>query len=270
MRLNEVVVTGLGVVLPNCDRRELFWQHLSQGQSQLTWEEDPSEPGRHLPMGRVKDFDPDRYFDGEIPAKHYRRYHREQQLYLASVILARRDARLQLSDVPPERVGIFSGTSRGNFAFWHERALRERELPVSELYGQRELMVGVPGQAANLAAAAFGIQGPTYTFNGTCSSGAIAIGHALREVQLGFVDVAFGTGHDCPLIAPLYQMYKKVELLSYEREDPRRAVRPFVGHSRNAFAEGAVTLVLENAEHARARGAPVLATLAGYQYGNTG
>jgi 3-oxoacyl-[acyl-carrier-protein] synthase II len=65
-------------------------------------------------------------------------------------------------------------------------------------------------------------------------------------------------------------MYRDANLISLEREDARRAIRPYVGYSTNAFGEGAVTLVLESATHAAARGARVIATLDGYKYGNNG
>ncbi|MHB8874935.1 MAG: beta-ketoacyl-[acyl-carrier-protein] synthase family protein [Myxococcaceae bacterium] len=269
MRKREVVITGLGPLLPNCDSRECFWRQVSLGQSQLTLEEDPSDHSRQVPQGRIRDFDPSRYL-GELPEKHYRRYHREQQLYLASVLLARDDAGLDLGALPPERVGLFDGSSRGNFAFWYEKIRSEHERPLHESYTPREVMVGLPGQAVAIAAAALKIRGPAFSFNGSCSAGAIAIGHAFRELLSGRIDVAFGTGHDVPLVAPIYQMYKTAELLAQVPEDPRSAVRPYVDHSRNALAEGAVTLVLETREHAERRGARILATMGGFEYGNTG
>jgi 3-oxoacyl-[acyl-carrier-protein] synthase II len=68
----------------------------------------------------------------------------------------------------------------------------------------------------------------------------------------------------------LYSMYRDAGLLSQEREDPRRAIRPFVDCSRNAFGEGAITLVLETREHADRRGAVPLASIGGFKYGNNG
>jgi 3-oxoacyl-[acyl-carrier-protein] synthase II len=165
---------------------------------------------------------------------------------------------------------LFDGTSRGNFGYWYERIREEQRHTLRQIYGQNELVVGCPGQAVNLAAALLHVHGPVYTFNGTCSAGAIAIGHALRELESGRIDVAFGTGHDCPLLPPIFQMYKACELLAFGAGDPKTTVRPYAGHSRNVFAEGAVTLVLERADHARRRGARVIATLAAYEYGNYG
>lgn len=265
----DVVVTGIGPILPNCDTRAAFWQHVSQGESQLSLEPHPSVPDDLVPMGRIKAFDPEKYLH-ELPERFYRRYHRELQIYLASLLGARDDASLSLSRVAPERIGLFDGSSRSNFELWYELIQRERESPINDIYTRRELVTGMPGGAVGVAASLLKIRGPAYSFSGTCSSGGMALGHAFREIRSGEIDVAFATGHELPLVAPFFAMYEDAQLLSTEREDARRAVRPFVDFSTNAFGEGAVTLVLESREHAEARGAEILALLCAYRYGNNG
>jgi len=265
--LHEVVVTGVGVILPGCDSREQFWQQLCDGQSQLTLESDPVDHVAYA-VGRVHDFDPRKYL-APIPEHLYANWHREQSFYVASLLLACRDAAFDVAQLASERVGLYDGTSRGSFAFWYEQIKSKLEHP-SQRFTSRELNLGMPGQAVGLAAATLGIKGPTYTFNGTCASGVIALGHAYRELQSGRIDLALGTGHDAALVAPLFQMYRDANLISHESTTASQAIRPYAGHSTNAFGEGAVTLVLETREHADARGAPVLATIAGYRYGNGG
>jgi 3-oxoacyl-[acyl-carrier-protein] synthase II len=264
--LHEVVVTGVGAVLPNCDSRETFWQQLRDGQSQMAIEPDPAD-GIPCAMGRVRDFDCARYMDG-IPARLYQGCLREQQLYLASVVQAARDAGLALDDLPGVRTALFDGTSRGNFAHWYE--LIHHKVHDASRFSPRDLNLGMPGQAVGLAAAILGVQGPTFTFNNSCASGVVAIGHAFRELQSGRIDIAFGTGHDAALITPLYQMYRDAGLVSAERESPELAIRPYAGSSANAFGEGAVTLVLERREHAEARGAVPLAQVVAFRHGNGG
>jgi 3-oxoacyl-[acyl-carrier-protein] synthase II len=265
----EVVVTGIGPMLPNCVDRSALWSHLRDGRSQLVFEPVRGVTDERWPVGRIHDFDAERWL-GRFPARFYQRYHREQQLYLASLVIAMDDAGLAPAQLAPERTGVFDGTSRGNFDYWYERVRDEHRCRPEELYTRRELLVGTPGQAANLAAGLFGIRGPVYTFNATCCSGAVAIGHAYRDLVRGEIDVALATGHDAVLGAPLYHMYRDAGLLSDERGDARRAVRPFVDHSRNAFGEGAVTLVLERRDHAERRGAAALATIGGFKSGNNG
>lgn len=264
---NEVVVTGVGVLLPNCDTRETFWRQLRDGQSQMAIEPDPADA---IPcaMGRVRDFDCGRYMAG-IPERFYQACHREQQLYLASVVQAARDAGLELSDFASSRTALFDGTSRGNFAHWYELIHHKLHDPKGR-FSSRDLNFAMPGQAVGLAAAILGVQGPTFTFNNSCASGAVAIGNAFRELQSGRIDVAFGTGHDAALIEPIYQMYRDTGLISNEREDPELAIRPYAGSSANAFGEGAVTLVLETRAHAEARGAVALAQIVAFRHGNGG
>ncbi|HYJ10751.1 MAG TPA: beta-ketoacyl synthase N-terminal-like domain-containing protein [Polyangiaceae bacterium] len=265
--LREVVVTGIGAILPNCDSRQALWDQLSSGQSQMQIEPDPAD-GIPCAIGRVRNFDCTRYMKG-VPEQLYRSCHREQQLFLASLLSAARDAGLELGELASSKVGLFDGTSRGSFAHWYELIHHRVHDPKSR-FSPRDLNHGMPGQAVGLAAAMLGVQGPTYTFNNSCASGLVAIGNAFRELQAGRIEVAFGTGHDAALIAPLYQMYRDAGLLSNERQHPELAIRPFAGSSANAFGEGAVTLVLETLEHAEERGAQPLAQVLAYRHGNGG
>jgi 3-oxoacyl-[acyl-carrier-protein] synthase II len=229
----------------------------------------PGGDGECWPVGRIAGFEAQRWL-GRFPRKYYERYHREQQLYLASIMIAIDDAELDVAGVPRDRIGIFDGTSRGNFDFWYERTRAETRLAANELYTRRELLSATPGQAANLAASLLGVTGPVYTFNVTCCSGAVAIGQACDALERGDVDVAFASGHDSSLQTPMYWMYRDAGLLSTECDDARRAIRPYVDCSRNAFGEGAITLVLETREHAARRGAAPLATIRGWKLGNNG
>ncbi len=262
-------MTGVGVMLPRCDHRDLFWSQLSTGESQLAFEPDPSDPGLLVAMGRLHGFDPTHYL-AELPERFYARYHRELQVYLASLLRARDDAGLDLALCKPERVGLFDGSSRTNFEHWYELIRRETDTNARQVYTRRELITGLPGETVGVAASILKTRGPAYVFNGTCSSGAMAIGHAMKEIRCGDIDVAFAGGHDFALVGPLFSMYRDANLISPEQQDARRAVKPYVGHSTNAFGEGSVILVLEAREHAEARGAVPLASVAGYRYGNNG
>lgn len=263
--LHDVVVTGIGAILPNCDTSELLWRHLRDGESQLAIEPDPGDE-IDCAIGRVRDFECAKYLP-DVPARLFQHCSREQQFYLASVASACVDAGLPLESFASEEVGLFDGTSRGSFAFLYELAsAREKVRPTL-----RDLnMAALPGQTVGIAASILGVRGPTYTCNGTCSSGAIAIGTAFREIQAGRVQVAFGTGHDAALVAPLFQVYRDAGLVSNEAHEPGLAIRPYGGSFANAFGEGAVTLVLEAREHAERRGATILAEVVAYRHGNGG
>ncbi|MGZ3420198.1 MAG: beta-ketoacyl-[acyl-carrier-protein] synthase family protein [Polyangiales bacterium] len=267
--MREVWVTGIGVILPGCDRRALFWEQVSKGESQLTIEQSPVVPDESIVVGRVDSFDPAQRL-AEIPERFSSRYHRELQMWLAALLGARDDAALDFARLRSDRVGLFDGSSRLNFGLWYDLVRREVDTPRSELYTRRELITGLPGETVGVAASLFKIRGPTYVFSGTCSSGAIAIGHAYREVAYGHIDVAFAGGHDFALLPPIFAMYRDAQLLATETSDPKRAVRPYVDHSTNAFGEGAVTLVLESRAHAESRGKKPIAGIAGYAFGNNG
>jgi 3-oxoacyl-[acyl-carrier-protein] synthase II len=261
--VREVVVTGIGVILPNCDNRQQLWQQLREGATQMRIEPDPAD-GIPCAIGRVHDFDCARYM-GNVPERLYAACHREQQFYLASLLQACRDAELDPAMLASTRSGLFDGTSRGNFGYWYELIGG-----TSRRLSSRDIHLGMPGQAVGIAAAILGVQGPTYTFNNSCASGAVAIGNAFRELQAGRIEVALGTGHDAALLSPLFQMYRDAGLVSSETERPELAIRPYAGSGANAFGEGAITLVLETREHAEARGAKVLAQLVAYRHGNGG
>lgn len=260
-----VVVTGMGVLLPGCRTRERFWEQLATSESQLKFIRDAADD-TPIPAGVV---------DEDVAAliapfrdRIHAKLGRALQLYLASTLLAVEDAALDFAGLDRERIGIFDGTSRDGFAYWLDRVQEDASgaLPIA----RHDLVPGMPGIGAGLAAALFGVEGPTYTFSGSCCSGAIALGHAYREVQSGEIDVALAGGHDAALSPALWAMYRDAGLLSREREDATRAVRPYGGDTGNAFGEGAVVLVLESREHAERRGARILAELGGYRYGNGG
>ncbi len=267
IELQDVVVTGIGPLLANCDCAEALWQQLSRGQCQLKVHPDPAD-GLPCAMGIIEHFEPDQYLDW-LPARLYRNCHREQLVYLCSVVQALRHAGFEPEAVVGEPIGLYDGTSRGSFAFWLE-VLEQRYTAEASRLTSRDIARGMPGQAVGHAAAALGVIGPTFTFNGTCASGAIAIGHALRELQTGRINCAVASGHDLALVGPVYEMYRAAGLLSHEQLVPELAIGPYSMHRGNAFGEGAVSLVLETRRHAEARGAQPLATISGFCHANGG
>ena len=265
---DEIAITGFGVVLPGCDAVETLWDHLRRGESQLRFEPDPADETRRIAMGRITDFVPERHLQ-RVPRRYYDQYDREVHIYLASVLAAVEHAGLDLPRFAPSRIGIFDGCSRPMFGAWHEKRKHEFQTSPGKTYSRADLLL-TPGLAAGIAASVLKASGSLYTFNSTCCSGSVAIGHAFRELQQGLVDVAFATGHEAALFAPIFAMYREAQLLSLEDRDPRRAIQPYGASSGNAFGEGAVTLVLERRAHAEERGARCYAALKSYRYGNNG
>jgi 3-oxoacyl-[acyl-carrier-protein] synthase II len=264
--LREVVVTGIGVILPNCDERTTLWAQLAGGETQVR----PDALARHdapgRMVGRIWDFDGARYL-ADLNPRHLAHCHREQQVYLASIAQAARDAGFEPGQMRGKRFGLFDGTSRSCFAHWYELfTQRAAGRPLT----LKDLSPGMPGQTVGMAAALFGLTGPSMTFNATCASGAVAIGSAFHQLQTGRADLIFATGHDTALVEPLFDMYRDAGLLSTELADPANAISPYTGHHGNVFGEGAITLVLETREHAEDRGAPLLAEVTGFRHENGG
>ena len=264
----RVVITGIGLLLPNCDRCDIFWQHLREGESQISLVSDPLEPERSLPFGRVHDFNPDKYLhELEI---HYRKYCRELQFYLASLLMAQKDAGLILKQIPRQRIGIYDGSSRASIEFWYNKIQMEATRPLQDIYTSKDIINGLPGQTVGVAASLLNICGPTVSFAGACSAGAIATGYAFREICSGEIDVAFASGHDTAFIPPFIAMYRDAALLSHERQTASQALKLFGKQPGTVFGEGAVTLVLEEQEFAKQRGARAIARIIGYRHGNSG
>jgi 3-oxoacyl-[acyl-carrier-protein] synthase II len=244
----------------------MLWEHLVNGRSQLRLEPNPAAPGRSVAIGRLND-EGERLLD-DHPQRVRERWSREQKLHLTSVLLARADAKLDREKVArPERVGIFDGTSRANLEYLIERLERRRE---GQPWGRTELTVAMPNHAAPLAASHLGLRGPACTFSAACASGAVAIGYAQRAIERGELDVAYATGHDTPLLAPVYETYHEAGVLNYDPKSAATALRPFVEPEGTVFGEGSVTLVLESYEHAAKRGVQPMATIVDFAHGNNG
>src|SRR6185436_16913466 len=101
--MREVAITGIGVILPGCDSRAQLWEQMASGASQLAFEPVPTGEPIQWPVGRVRDFDPARYLSHLSP-RYFRRYTRDQQLYIASCAGAIHDASLDMSTVSPSNM----------------------------------------------------------------------------------------------------------------------------------------------------------------------
>jgi 3-oxoacyl-[acyl-carrier-protein] synthase II len=264
----EVVVTGLGLVLPNCDTPEAFWAHVSKGESQLRMYPNPANPSRALAMGRL-DFDPAHYL-ASIPEEQRKKYPREVQVYLASVFLALKNAKLDLQKKDPERVCLFDGVARPMFEFWYESVRREEGRTALESYTRTHAVYGLPGQPAGIAASLLRVQGQVLTIPAACTSGAVAAGLGYREIRSGDADVAIVGAHETALIPPLFALYESAGVLNLEAKEPTRAISVFGQHTTSAPGEGAVSFVLEPRSAAEQRDARIMGVIKGFKHGNIG
>ena len=266
MMTNNVAITGMGLVLPGSPTPAALWDNFIHGTPMISAVDVPGFD-KTVPAGRVAPLSADEFVSA-IPEKYFNRYPLDIRFYLASCMRALADADLDLHSCTPERTGVFDGTSRGSFSYWTERLRRkDAEAPA---FGVPEFMFGTPGQAASIAASLFGIEGPVNTLSTTCTSGSVAIGQAYREIASGRLDVALASGHEAPINPVILETYEGAGLISFGQQTSG-AEHPLVpGFSGVVLGEGAVTLVLENAERARQRGATILGIIAGYEHGNMG
>lgn len=255
----RIVVTGIGVVLPNTPSVDRFWANISGGLSQVgrLTRFDGAEAG--LPVhvaAEINGFDHHPFLP-ELNDAHAAKYSREILIGMSAVAEARRDAGLAPGDVEPRRMGIVMSSSRGPSSWW--RDVLTGADPTA--FGDKGAMFrGLPGCPATLSAIYTGAQGLVTTLSNACVGGHQAIGVALRELQAGAADVMLVGGHEFPILPEVASCYRAMGsgVMSTERDDPRRAVRPY-SNDREGFAlgEGSVVLCLERESAARARGARI-------------
>ncbi|MBR6889137.1 MAG: beta-ketoacyl-ACP synthase II [Selenomonadaceae bacterium] len=257
---NRVVVTGLGVLSPIGTGKENFWAACLAGKNGIgkITRFDPTGYTSQI-AGEVLDFDPAQFID----KKEIKRMDRYTQFALAATRLAVDDA--QLKNIDSERTGVFVGAGIGGMETLHnqyEKLFTKGASRISPFF--------IPMMIANMAAGniaiAFKLQGPCECIVTACASGTNAIGDAYRAIQRGEVDVMFAGGTEAAISPAGVSGFAAMKALcSDHNDDPAHASRPF-DKNRSGFVmgEGAGIIVLENLEHAQARGAHIYAELVGY------
>ena len=256
----RVVITGMGAITPLGLSPEELWQGCVDGRSgvtPITAFDASAYPVRI--NAAVRGFDPLDYID----RKEARRMARFTQFAVASARQAIDAARLQLDKEDTSRIGVVLGNGNGGFPNTEEagRTLVERG-------GMRMDPFFVPKMLPNMAASQVAIQFGLGGFNNTaitaCAASTQAIGDALEVIRRGKADVMLTGGTEAGICEMGLSSFCVMRALSTHNEEPEKASRPFDAE-RDGFvcAEGAAILVLESLEHAKARGATILAELAG-------
>ncbi len=261
----RVVVTGVGAVTPLGLTAEETWQGLLAGRSGIgpITQFDPS----HLPVriaGEVKGFDPARY----MPFKEARRVSRASQLALA----AAQEALAMAGLTPPlgERAGVVVGTGIGGleWAFAQARLLWERGWERVSPFAITASLANMPSHHISQWAQALG---PILTPVTACAAGTQAVGEGAEVIRRGAAEVVVAGGVEGFVHEVAIAGFAAMRAISTRNDEPERASRPFDAQ-RDGFvlAEGAGILVLESLEHARARGAPILAEVLGWATSSDG
>ncbi len=260
-RAVRVVVTGLGVVSALGVGIDENWRRLvaAEGGTGRITRFDPTAFESQV-AGEVPDFDPTRYMD----RKEARRMDRFAQFAVAAAREALASAQFDITSQNAERVGVIVGSAMGGMAALDDayEALRTRgPSRVSPFFVPMMLADLAAGQVSIL----LGAKGVNWAPVSACATGAHAVGEAAAIIRRGDADAILAGGSEAPISRSAVAGYASMGALSTRNDDPAHASRPF-DRTRDGFviAEGAGILLLEREEYALARGAPILAVVAGY------
>lgn len=254
------VVTGLGAITPIGNDVDSFWRNLTGGVSGIDTIRAFDASNEEVRIAaEVKDFDPRDWID----FKQARRMSRFAQLAVAAARQAIDEAKLEIGDHNRDDVAVVVNTGGGGF-----EEVAEGEITLRDRGGKRVSPFLVPMMSPSMAACQIsimhGIRGPVITSVAACASGVQAFLEAQRLIERGDVDVVIAGGTESAIIPLSFAALANMGALSKRNDDPQRASRPFDGNRDGfVFGEGAGVLVIESAEHAAARGASVIAEVAG-------
>lgn len=256
----RVVVTGMGAITPIGNDVESFWQGLKDktvGIGPITYF-DTTDYKRKL-AAEVKGFDPKQYMD----AKAARRMEAFSQFAVAASKEALEQSGIDMEKEDPYRVGVCVGSGIGSL-----QAMEKDVKKLNEKGPSRVNPLLVPLMISNMAAGnvaiQFGLKGKCFNVVTACATGTHSIGEAFRSIQYGEADVMVAGGAEASITPIGIAGFTSLTALN-TTEDASRASIPF-DEDRNGFVmgEGAGVVVLESLEHAKARGANILAEVVGY------
>ena len=261
MSRRRVVVTGLGMLSPLGNTVESSWQAALAGKSGIG-------PIEHMDVsafstrigGSVRDFEVELY----MAAKEARKLDLFIQYGLAACIQAIKDSGLEITDQNRDRIGVVMGSGIGgltNIEKNHEQLLNSGPRRISPFF--------VPGSIINMVAGylsiQYGLQGPNYALTTACTTGTHSIGMAARNIAYGEADMMVAGGSEMATTGLGLGGFSAARAMSTRNDDPQGASRPW-DRDRDGFvlSDGAGAMLLEEYEHAKARGATIYAELVGF------
>ena len=261
MSKRRVVITGLGVVSPVGIGTQNAWANLIKGQSGITriTKFDPTAFASQI-AGEVKNFNVEDY----LPAKDARRMDTFIQYGLVAGIEAFKDSGIEVTEQNAERIGVSIGSGIGGLG------LIESTNDNYDDGGPRKISpFFIPGTIINMISGnlsiMFGLKGPNVAIVTACTTGTHSIGDAARMIEYGDADMMVAGGAEAAITELSVGGFASARALSNRNDDPATASRPW-DKDRDGFVigEGAGVMVLEEYEHAKARGARIYAELSGY------
>lgn len=257
----RVVVTGMGVVSPIGHGKENFFQALKEGKNGVSLIESFDTEGFTAKIAaEIKDFVPTDY----IGKKEVKRMDRFVQFGIAASQMALEDSALDLESIDLTRMGVIMGSGVGGIqtlAREHEKLLNKGPGRVSPFLIPMMITNMLSGQISM----EHGAQGYNTTVVTACAAGTHAVGDAFKVIQRGDAELMFTGGSEASICGLGMAGFCTMKALSTRNDDPATASRPF-DQDRNGFVmgEGSGVLILEEYEHAVARGAKIYAEMVGY------
>ena len=259
---SRVVITGLGAVTPIGIGKESFWKALIEGKNGIEriTHFDATDYSAQI-AAEVKDFKPEDYMD----KKDSKRMDHYTQFALAASRLAVEDAKVDLDSVNHDRFGVFIGSGIGGIETLHsqyEKLFDKGPSRISPFF----IPMLIPNMAAGQVSIELKLHGPSICIATACATGTNCIGEAFKLIQSGGADLILAGGSEASITqGPISGFCAMKALCIDHNDDPAHASRPF-DKNRSGFVmgEGAGVVLLENLEHAKARGAHIYAEITGY------
>ena len=263
MELKRVVVTGIGAVTPLGNNAAQTWQNMLAGVS-------GAAPITHFDASKfkaqfaceVKDFNPEQFID----RKEARKMDPYCQYALSAAIMAVEDSAMDLEKINKNRVGVIFGVGIGGMKTYEEEVTAYAK--TGETIGPKFNPFFIPKMISDICAGhisiKYGFHGPNYITSSACASSSNALADAFNLIRLGKADIIVSGGAEAAITAAGVGGFTAMHALSTRNDDPKTASRPFSA-SRDGFviAEGSAVLILEELEHAKARGAKIYAEMVG-------
>ena len=261
MKPRRVVITGLGALTPLGNTLPAYWEGLLSGTS-------GAAPITHFDSSKfktqfaceLKDFDPLNFMD----RKEARKCDRFAQYALVATDEAITDAGLDFEKEDRDRIGVIWGAGIGGLETFQNEVLNFAEGEGSPRFNPFFIPKMISDIAPGLISIKHGLRGPNFATVSACASSSNAIIDSLNYIRMGFADIIVSGGSEAAVTIAGIGGFNAMHALSTRNEDPKTASRPF-DRDRDGFVlgEGAGALILEEYEHAKARGAKIYAELAG-------
>src|SRR4051812_9742953 len=258
----RVVITGLGAITPVGNDVETFWSSLKNGVSGIRRIESFDVSGYDCQIGgEVRGFDPKPYFKN---AKDVRRTDRFAQLAMAAANMAVHDGGLDLQKLNLDRFGVIVSSGIGGL-----RTLQDQHNILNSKGPSRTSPFTIPMLISNMASGLismeFGLRGPNLCIVTACATSNNAIGESWRIIKSGDADIFLAGGAEASIVEIGVAGFSAMPALSTRNDEPERASHPF-DRDRDGFvmSEGSGVVVVEELEHARARGAKIYCEITGY------